>query len=544
MAGYAAANIVDFVRGFGERKKQSRVNEQLQNYLVDPTGTIGAINEIDAPTALALKDKYTADMSAQRAAAQAAEDRDLKLTGERQKQALGAVRTMATMLKAAKPENLGGTFDGLTPVLKNALGMGDEEIVSWRERIVNDPTLLDSLIRDADQKLTNVTPGSAVLDAQGNVVFQNPVTPKVLEVENATGGRDVIAVDPVTGTLVGGGRGGTPAVGTYNGPIAVNPQARGIRNNNPLNIKDGRYARGQRGFRGSDGTFAQFESPEAGQAAAANLLQGYFAKGKNTVQTILDGTGPGNPGWLGWPGAKGDDNSAAARANYKAYVAGRLGVAPDAPIPVSRLPELIQAMAEFENGSGQAAAASSRGRGGAIYSTQGAPPKPAEGFEIMTPEQVAAAGLREGIVYQRSTKTGKIAPVAGQGSKGFLDGAANKKAAASATITAYSKMKRLRDEAERLLNSPDLDSSVGPLEGRFAGYVSSKASGYQKALEAFGSRIFLESLVELKAASKTGASGLGAVNMKEGEALKSQLGTLDATSNEEEIRRSLREVLG
>ena len=48
---------------------------------------------------------------------------------------------------------------------------------------------------------------------------------------------------------------------------------RGIRNNNPLNIEDGDFARSQPGYVGSDGRFAQFQTPQHGVAAADSLLR-------------------------------------------------------------------------------------------------------------------------------------------------------------------------------------------------------------------------------------------------------------------------------
>lgn len=139
------------------------------------------------------------------------------------------------------------------------------------------------------------------------------------------------------------------------GPQSAAPQAspdqgepRGVRNSNFGNIKDGSFARGQPGYVGSDGTFAKFETPEHGIQAATTLLGRYGQAGINTVQGVVNRWAPA-----------GDGNNVTA---YVASVSKSLGVAPDAPLDLSK-PEvsraLAQAMFAVENGNsgGQAGAA-------------------------------------------------------------------------------------------------------------------------------------------------------------------------------------------
>jgi hypothetical protein len=111
---------------------------------------------------------------------------------------------------------------------------------------------------------------------------------------------------------------------------------RGFRNNNPLNIEAGDFTRGQPGFTGSDGRFAQFASMDQGLAAANGLLDTYQNKhGLNTVGGII-------ARWA--PAGENDPRG------YAASVAGRLGVSPDQPLTPEQRPALIAAMAQFENG--------------------------------------------------------------------------------------------------------------------------------------------------------------------------------------------------
>jgi len=124
-----------------------------------------------------------------------------------------------------------------------------------------------------------------------------------------------------------------PAVAAINRAIAP----RGIRNNNPLNIEDGPFAKSQPGYAGSDGRFARFQTPEQGAAAADALLNTYQSKhGLNTVAGIVGRWAPAS-----------DGNNVSA---YASDVATRLGIDPNAPIPPEMRPQLIAAMAQHENG--------------------------------------------------------------------------------------------------------------------------------------------------------------------------------------------------
>lgn len=88
------------------------------------------------------------------------------------------------------------------------------------------------------------------------------------------------------------------------GPTGGRPRGRltrAERNNNPGNIEDGRFARGQYGYIGHDGRFAKFSSPEAGFAAMENLLRGrgYAGGGRNTIASIISKYAPGHENNVG-----------------------------------------------------------------------------------------------------------------------------------------------------------------------------------------------------------------------------------------------------
>ena len=154
-------------------------------------------------------------------------------------------------------------------------------------------------------------------------------------------------------------------------------QPRNMRNNNPGNIEDGPFARSLPGYKGSDGRFAIFDSPQAGTQAQIRLLQSYGQRGLNTVQGIIGR-------WA--PASDGNDV-----AGYSRFVAQRLGVSPDQPLNMGD-PQTLQALAgaiqQFEGGP--QSASNGQSAGGARVIAQGAP-KP--GYRQLSPEEVQAQGL-------------------------------------------------------------------------------------------------------------------------------------------------------
>jgi len=132
-----------------------------------------------------------------------------------------------------------------------------------------------------------------------------------------------------------------PQVAAPKTQLTGNPNVpRGYRNNNPLNIIDGSFARGQPGYEGTDGRFGRFASMDDGINAADRLLQSYADRGLNTPQSII-------ARWA--PAGDGDNNPSA----YGATIARNLGVEPGAAIDMANPAvrrQLIDAMATVENG--------------------------------------------------------------------------------------------------------------------------------------------------------------------------------------------------
>lgn len=112
---------------------------------------------------------------------------------------------------------------------------------------------------------------------------------------------------------------------------------RGIRNNNPGNIRRNTIEwEGMQAIQNDD-SFVQFNSPEYGFRAMTRLLRSYQRRGIISVQDIISTYAPAS------------ENHTAA---YVDFVARRLDVSPDQPLEVNRrMLDLIKAITVFENGS-------------------------------------------------------------------------------------------------------------------------------------------------------------------------------------------------
>lgn len=120
------------------------------------------------------------------------------------------------------------------------------------------------------------------------------------------------------------------------GGYAVYTMTRGLRNNNPGNIRHGLDWEGMSPTQ-SDKDFITFISPEYGIRAMARVLSNYQALyGLDTIAKIISR----------WAPPKENDT-----ASYIRSVSASLGIAPDTPIQVAQLlPRLIPAIVKHENG--------------------------------------------------------------------------------------------------------------------------------------------------------------------------------------------------
>lgn len=127
------------------------------------------------------------------------------------------------------------------------------------------------------------------------------------------------------------------------GALLLLPRSQG-GNNNPLNIKYDPVNQwvGQRGF--DSRGFVVFENDLYSLRAGFKLLKTYASKGVVTLEQIIERYAP--PFKI-VNGVKVPENDT---KNYINFVIKRLGIMPSQPVPESRWPELIQAIAKMEKG--------------------------------------------------------------------------------------------------------------------------------------------------------------------------------------------------
>lgn len=293
-----------------------------------------------------------------------------------------------------------------------------------------------------------LAPGSARYDAAGKLIVQQPFAPQYREVGD---GKSIVEITP-------------PIPGKGGGPASGGAGSRGDRNGNPGNIKDGPWARSQPGYIGSDGTFAQFE-PGAGEAAQERLLAtNYLGKGFDTPAKIVNRYAP--------PG----ENSPDSVRNYTSYVAQRLGIGINDPVPAERVGELARAIREFETGN----TVSAQGNGSRVVAT-GAPKK---GWAPIPQAEADALGLPRGPVYQRGPD-GEIKSVTGTASA--ADGGQLTKTQAGVIRTKLKSINSIESQIGRVEAAMrDLDKKgwTGALGGLVPGSFDAESDRFDKAVAA------------------------------------------------------------
>jgi hypothetical protein len=134
-------------------------------------------------------------------------------------------------------------------------------------------------------------------------------------------------------------------------PTSSSP--RGIRNNNPGNIRSGSFANSAGAIGADDKGFAIFADMQTGMQATMALLRSYAARGFDTIRKVISRWAPGN-----------ENNTQA----YIADVAKKLGLSPDQVLNGSQLGSLSQAIFAHENGSayGKLGVGSASAAGGSV----------------------------------------------------------------------------------------------------------------------------------------------------------------------------------
>jgi hypothetical protein len=117
---------------------------------------------------------------------------------------------------------------------------------------------------------------------------------------------------------------------------------------------------------------------------------------------------------------------------------------------------------------------------------------------------------------------------------------------ASAIETTRTGIDNSLSTIDRVLNNPSLNDVLGSLEGGWVGAAknvfSDEAQNAIADIETMKSQTFLNQLKQLKEASSTGASGLGALSEKEGERLINGIQSLSRKQGEAQFTANLKEV--
>ena len=114
---------------------------------------------------------------------------------------------------------------------------------------------------------------------------------------------------------------------------------RGLRNNNPLNIRHGKSQWMGMSEKQTDKAFVQFSERVYGYRAAMVLLRNYIASGKNTIGKIIARWAPSS-----------DGNNTQA---YIEYVSQSAGIAADVVLRFEereKMVGIVRSMAQMESG--------------------------------------------------------------------------------------------------------------------------------------------------------------------------------------------------
>lgn len=421
----------------GQRQRKTRAMTQAGGFMAsgDYEGAARAMLPIDPATGLQIR-----NVGLQ------AQDRETKLQRQTQVQQLLTAGKIAEAYAAAGADDdllngIGKVVEHTTRIgeIQANLGYGLKQKKTPQERqqaiLGAAPQLIaQGIPQDAIDRLA-ADPSDAKLDAMisAGLSIKDQVAMRKPSYEKLAPGETLAAVypegfaPPEEGPAAAPAPAPAPAQGQQ---TAAAPQGggqglpRGLRNNNPLNVRPlggGQKWQGQTGADG--GNYAQFGTEQDGWNAAHRNLATYGSKhGINTIAGVINRWAPAN-----------DRNDPAA---YAATVAKKVGLDPNAPINLADAAtreKLLTAMAEVELGRpykpGQAGAAPAAAPGAApqVGPQPGAQPRPGQALgpnvrvaavgaaplpaEAMTDEELKQWNLDPGTVaIKEQQKDGTIRP--------------------------------------------------------------------------------------------------------------------------------------
>lgn len=350
------------------------------------------------------------------------------------------------------------------------------------------------------------------------------------------------------GGMVGPAYPGVPAVQGPAMPGSVQPSIqtellaptgdtpRGIRNNNPGNIKmTGISWPGE--VAGTDKTFESFDTPESGMAATmTNMLTYSKEHGLNTIEGIVKRWAPNT-----------ENNTAA----YIAAVSKMTGLPADQPLDLNN-PDVLKKMAKaitlFENGAQpysdevyDKAVQLAMGEASQAAAPMAAP-SPPDPRQFYKPDEFTGQPVFDRKAYETAQKDFQMQAEA------WKLGEKDREAASAQAVREESKQKYAD------IVTQDVDRSLAMLDKYKDNWIGVSGAGsylsgvrgtdqydFAQLLDGIKANISFERLQEMRAASPTGAA-LGPVSDFENRLLQSVLGSLDPGQSEDQLRANLRRV--
>lgn len=112
----------------------------------------------------------------------------------------------------------------------------------------------------------------------------------------------------------------------------------------------------------------------------------------------------------------------------------------------------------------------------------------------------------------------------------------------SAYQAADSKLESLEKTVDSIINNPAYASSLSPAGLLLSRVPKTAEYGVHQNIEVLRNKIMLEAMDALKNASKTGATGMGALSEKEGETLRNSIASLNTSMRKEDFDASIKTI--
>lgn len=531
-------NVIGIIRGINDRKRNAKVEDVLagsgdpsKNFLNAPQEALTRLMEVDPRAAIQNSQAYEAQQAQRNKSA-------AELTGSRTEQ-------VAKYLRGLDPQtaDYGQAIDGLSPFLQSSLGMTPDEIANFRGAFVENPMMLQGTDDDAFSAIAKdrygesiATPGSYVRRG-GKTVERVPFARKV---ENTPSGAIGRVFDPNSGEFLGGDGGDQPAPAQA-APTGAAPPVGELSVETLLPHFVGQES-------GDDYTAVNKESgamgryqimPETGQATARQLGLAWrpdmMTQDNPSARRYQDAIGQARIQEAIEFGGGDLDRTTAH------YFAG-----PDERKWGPKTRQYQQDMRNRLSGGGGAIAQREPPQLGRFSTINPKPPSSStaanKDYRIATPAEVKALGFEDGTVVQldQDNKANVLQRPSASDKK------LNAKTVESGRQMVDSFIS-LKQKAQLLLdNTKGLNSATGSIQGRLPDAFfafDQNATNFINNLENLKQNVGLTALQQFKAMSSAGASGFGNLSNAEGERLEALFGSLARSSDEEAMRRTLRNII-